>query len=179
MVVVQQPRKNRNILLIMSASYVTAPLFDPIRQYITNGLPDDHWFIEMSENVGKKRKIWLDWNDTEKQHEYDSYPADIRFAARFRDGLVSDMIPLNYGFYFENYKEQSEKVYRYLFRNAVKEEMCNNERHLIERIPTSPIEFPKGLCITASEEIDLMSYHIDNVEGYQSQSLMRGKVWCT
>jgi hypothetical protein len=161
---------------MMNADYVTAPVFEPIRQYVTNGLPAGHWFIEMSHNTGKRRKIWLDWNDAEMKHEYDSYPADIKYAARFRDGLVSDVVPINYGFYFENYKEQSEKVYRYLFRNTAKRELCNGVKHPIERIPVSESEYPKGLCASASEEIDLMGYHIDNVEGYQSQSLMRGKV---
>ena len=154
----------------------TLSIFEPIIQYINSGLPPEHWFVEMSVNVGKRRKIWLDWNDADQKHEYETYPADIKYAARFRDALVSDLVPVNFGFYFENYKEQSEKVYRYLFRHRTTGELCREESHPIERIPTSITEFPKGVCVTASAEIDLMDYHIDNVEGYQSQSLMRGKV---
>jgi hypothetical protein len=158
----------------------TSHVLQGVRDYITNGLPEDSWFRDcsMEHDIKMPKKIWYDYNSHTGKHEYSDFRnADVLHAARFRDGLVADreIFPE-----FHNslntiwslaYKQKSTIVFRH-----INKEFCES----IDA-PPCPSGAHKGLengfCDTMEYEIQLMSYHIDNVEGQQSQSYMRFKVF--
>jgi hypothetical protein len=88
--------------------YYVKPEFNEVEAYIKHGLPRGHWHRE--ENP---EKVWYDTNS-----EYDQYDDnDVKHAARFRDGLVSDAYEefcqdLCHPSWAEEYKKHSETIFR-------------------------------------------------------------------
>jgi hypothetical protein len=122
--------------------------------------------------------VWYDTNRLTGEHEYDQYQdADVEDAARFRDGLVSDSdfykkIQEDYGYnhWTREYKKHSEIVYRHL--EGASDDMdplCGTDAHTFHG--------NNGLCSESIDRINMMQFHIKSVEGYQSQKVMRSKVF--
>jgi hypothetical protein len=105
--------------------FILSDKFSEVKAYVKDGLPEDHWSRgdDYIEGGGRplSRKVWFD-TDSSGEHEYDKYKdADVRDAARFRDGLVSDSDvykefheDFGYTYWEEEYKKHSEYIYRYL-----------------------------------------------------------------
>jgi hypothetical protein len=154
--------------------------FSEVKVYVANGLPQGHWIDTGGVNGGGGRqgsqKVWFDTNNS-GEHEYDQYQnIEVKNAARFRDGLVSDdeVYPqfsedFCYSYWAEEYKKHSEVVYRHL-RGApsTTHPLCGADAHTTYENSI--------LCSKSADEIELMQFHIQSIEGYQSQSLMRDKV---
>jgi hypothetical protein len=162
--------------------------FKEVKNYVKKGLPKGHWFRESyAEGVGKRKKIWLDYDDETETHIYDEYndPVVIQ-AARFRDGLVSDIYSQfnqEFGQWASKYKEQSEIEFQYLFAKGEEEsndatdtQKCTDEHHVVVPMGTDNAGIPKGLCQCSLHQVSLMNFHMSSVHGEQSQSCMRDKV---
>jgi hypothetical protein len=159
--------------------------FNEVENYVKNGLPEEHWFRD-AEDIGKT--VWLDYDEDTKMHEYDEYddPKVIE-AARFRDGLVSDIYDDEYDnemdVWANKFKKQSEIVYRYEMakgekesKAATKTQKCTDEHHVVVPMGTDNTGIPKGLCQCSLDQVFLMNYHMIHVEGHQSESYLSGKV---
>ena len=120
--------------------------FTEVRKYVRDGLPQDH-FSREGNNFGKKRKVWHD-TDSDGNHEYDDYKNDeVRDAARFRDGLVSDIykeFSRDFGFtiWADEYKKHSEVVFRFLAakewaESGEVEKHCECNSHAFGRLSIS------------------------------------------
>jgi hypothetical protein len=76
------------------------------------------------------------------------------------------------------YKKHSEKVFRYLQAKEYEKKgksqppLCTESSHCI--IESGDKD---NLCSSLEDQIDLMTYHMNNVQGYQPQKFMRGKVF--
>lgn len=64
------------------------------------------------------KKRFLDWEPTRRVHTYDAYPAEVKVAARYRDGLTAHSEAVGDVFdhpdWASEYKKHSEIVFRYL-----------------------------------------------------------------
>ena len=154
--------------------------FTEIRDYIKNGLPEDHFSREYElETSSNTKKVWHD-TDFKGKHEYDEYSDEVKHAARFRDGLVSDIYTefredFGYSYWTQEYKKHSTIVFRFLL--AKEEEEAQDEEHKLCTNNTHTFTNNNGLCHTALDSLNLMQYHMAHIEGYQSQSYMRDKLF--
>jgi hypothetical protein len=158
----------------MPYELVYAPDFSEVRAYITNGLPEDHWFCDISETRNGTQKVWFDAASSDV-HEYEKYEdEDVKYSARFRDGLVADRFVYeefkqdfgNSRFWAEAYKTHSETYFRDLARQ--------NTSNIAPGCPGCPegkhsIFENTGFCRDAIYQINLMQFHIDFIQGNQPQ----------
>ena len=121
--------------------------FKEVRDYVENGLPEDHWYREIHDDDSEKDDddTEKDDDDTEKDDDdtekdsklwndscnYQNFPKEIRVAARFRDGLVSDIYTEFYsdfcnGIWAKEYKKHSTIVFDYILENEEKEYFNEN-----------------------------------------------------
>lgn len=122
-------------------------------------------------------KVWSDTDSSTGEHKYDLYYQDkeVKNAARFRDGLVSDVYKkfdedFCYSFWADEYKKHSTIVYKYeTGAPSVQHPFCTHDTHTIY--------LNNGLCSESIDQINLMAFHIDSIEGDQSQVIMRDKIF--
>ena len=156
--------------------------FTEIRNYIENGLPEDHFSRELGFEISTNSEDIKIWHDTDfnGKHKYDKYDNEVKYAARFRAGLVSDIYTefrqdFNYTYWAEEYKKQSEIVFRFLLAKEEGEtqdgepKLCTNNTHTFTN--------NNALCHTTHYSFNLMQYHMAHIDGYQSQSYMRDKLF--
>jgi len=153
----------------------------------------------------KDQRVWLDWDESEKVHTYDLYPAEVKYAARFRDGLTDDRSCFYHPRWFQEYQKHSNVVFNYMWglespvslaagagtdaygcRNGVhaappKEADETSERDCDDESSDSASEndsVPSPLlCATVQYNLSRLSYQIHNCEGGGSQAWMRTKVF--
>jgi hypothetical protein len=141
--------------------------FSEVKAYVKNGLPKDHWSRDNENFEGHEgpQKVWFDTDSSTGEHEYDQYEdVDVRDAARFRDGLVSDSdvykeFREDFGWIWkEEYKKYSEIVYRHQ-QGASQDTypLCSPDAHTFHE--------NNGLCNESIDQINLMRFHIDSIEG--------------
>jgi len=87
--------------------------------------------------------------------------ADRDVYSQFQDHLEMQV-------WADEYKKHSEIVYRFL-TSGEGGGLCGEDFHLFEG--------ESGLCSNLWEKVNLMRYHINECEGYQSQSFMRAKIF--
>ena len=115
---------------------VSIPDFKDVHHYVSQGLPKDSWFRDVVGSVSRK-KMWYDYSSHSDKHEYDEYEdPDVIYAARFRDGLVSDsdvfphsefLYALRYEFWAEEYKKnQKSFIVMKLPRSLMMLRICLN-----------------------------------------------------
>ena len=158
----------------------TSPVLEGVRNYVLNGIPEDSWFRDCMTEPGKEmpKKVWYDYDGHTGNHSYGDFRnADVLYAARFRDGLVADhdIFPS-----FHNalntiwpiaYKEKSTIVFRHIYKkycDSVNSQPCPLTSHK---------GLENGFCDSIEYDLKLMNYHIDAVEGQQSQTYMRFKIF--
>lgn len=156
--------------------------FSEVKAYIADGLPKEHW-MDMNKarnNDGSRQglqKVWFDTNNWTSEHKYDQYHnVEVKYAARFRDGLVADEEVYQqfsedfcYSYWAEEYKKHSEVVYRHLRGTTpIMYPLCSVDAHTTYQNSI--------FCSKSSDQIELMQFHMQSLEGYQSQRLMRDKV---
>ena len=175
-------------------------LFDAVKKYAKSGLPDGHFGIDddginddEEEGMTKKKKHFID--DGRYEIEFAGYESVI-FAARCRDGLTMDSDVFPYESFHESvstyvcndhgmnlwtkeYQMHSEVVFKHII--AINEEklnesllpknFCTETGHIHDDLNKS------NFCNTTTYQLELKQYHLDNIEGNQSQSLMREKIY--
>jgi hypothetical protein len=158
--------------------YCFKPEFLEVEAYVRNGLPKEHYFRddEKVEEGKRPSKCWFDTDQLTGEHGYDQYcDNEVKNAARFRDGLVSEIykefrLDFSYPFWAEEYKKNSEIVYRSI-HNSLGDEycICDEDAH----IPYGDGAF----CSKSVDQINLMEFHIGPIQGDQADKLMRLKVF--
>jgi hypothetical protein len=169
-------------MIRVTAQYV-ASLFSEVRDYVSvsNGLPEGHYCCDkLNEDFeGERRpsKVWSDTDSSTGEHNYDLYYQDkeVKNAARFRDGLVSNVYKqfdqdFRYSFWADEYKKHSTIVYKYeTGAPSVQHPFCTHDTH------TTYLN--NGLCSESIDQINLMVFQINSIEGDQSQVCIRDKIF--
>lgn len=110
------------------------------------------------------------------EHGFDQYcDNQVKNAARFRDGLVSEVykkirLDFSYPFWAEEYKKKSEIVHRSI-HNSLDDDYC---------ICDEDVHIPYGDCAFSTNSVDqinLMEFHIGSIQGDRADNLMRLKVF--
>ena len=216
-----------------------------VRDYVQNGFAEDSIYRTIGSGE-QPEKLYNDYNSRTGKNDYDSYPRDVRDAARFRDGMVyaDELYLQNLGQDWANiYKEKCKIVFLYESKKQIEEEKAkkdaakatesgkgkkrkaqdededeDEDEKDLDDIPCCPknshtfihyrdandedgdeddedgegtkkaagnvqtpgpksTQPPRCTCLTALNHGYLMDYYCSNVEGGQSDNVMREKIF--
>ena len=157
-------------------------MYVEVKAYVKNGLPKDHFLRDIEES--SRKKIWYD----NIYDDYENFPRDILYSARFRDGLTAEsnvysefLYDFNYTRWIEEFIEHNQIVFDYLLAKedpSTEPSCCENpDLHYIQDFCTTRSGHKGVKCGDALKRANFLCYCMDNIGGYQSQTYMRVKLF--
>jgi hypothetical protein len=169
--------------------YYTSDLFQEVKAYIRYGVPEDHFCREDSNDSQSKGKVWLDSSNK----DYQDYPPEIVYSARFRDGLTADRTiyskfseDFSDAVWITEFLKHSKVVYGHLNpkdaggesdQQAAPTTCTESGLHVYSTVFITQSGHKGSLCMSAIERTNFLLFCMKHIEGYQSQTLMRSKLF--
>ena len=154
--------------------------FEEVKDYVKHGLADDHYSWDNNHCKGHGRLQWYD----ELNGDYDGYPSKILKSARFRDGLVADKATYSefsndfgFDYWTDEFVKRSRIVFDYLYPRESILSCQDNTHDYCQTFVKSRSGHSGGICLSARNQGKFLHYCMQHVEGKQSQSFMRDKLF--
>ena len=153
----------------------------------------------LKKGTNKKKGPRKVWSDTESK-EYANYPNDILYSARYMDGLTMELYPDFYHafsgpgqipsrsgatWWHEKFFQHARVVFNYhwdreigALESAELPADCHDDTHHLLTLDTKLVSGHQiGWCdgVTYQKQSSFLNFCMCNIEGYQSQTLMREK----
>ena len=185
----------------MTTYYRTAaPTYAEVEKYVQDGLPKDNWARNMYEENHEDNENEKVWYDSDDRDNYDRYPAPVLYSARFRDGLVADSevyTLFDRDFcngigshsssricWHEQFFDHCRVVFDFLAHDESNENnictgICTgtNNHNTASFVGKTSSGHKGSMCLSAIHQSRFLDYCLSKIEGYQTQRLMREKLF--
>jgi len=177
----------------MSLKFFGDNEFQSVKKYVVDGLDADadtifNMIDDEHEDEMNKGKRWIDTvqgYDYKKMYDNNREVID---AKRFLDGMTSDFFGYgsedeclygkrgdNQSSWCREFKAKSTIVFRFLEEKELQE--AGETKVTLCSLASHSFEENSCFCATLNDQRNLMNAYISDVEGYQSQTFMRGKIY--